>query len=171
MKLGSKQIYIMRKAYPWLKAKLESKYPLQKGQIWSEAPAKRASKEEAAQKKATEEGKRKEAAKKKPNWMQATSKLARGWVDLSSKGPWLWPKGWRAGSWEGRAKVEPVCHQVAHPPEKHYEIGDVRENFSQHAFRSSAKRAKTNGGMSHHVDRAKSKDKEGSKLPGKWHPC
>ncbi|GHJ83685.1 hypothetical protein NliqN6_0087 [Naganishia liquefaciens] len=43
---------------------------------------------------------------------------------------------------------------------KHYKIGSATENFGQDEFRSSAKRAKMNRGMSHHVERADSKDKE-----------
>lgn len=43
---------------------------------------------------------------------------------------------------------------------KHYKIGNVTENFGQDEFRSSAKRAKMNRGMSHHVERADSNDKE-----------
>lgn len=41
---------------------------------------------------------------------------------------------------------------------KHYKIGDVQENFGQDEFRSSAKRSKMNRGMSHHVERAESKE-------------
>jgi hypothetical protein len=43
---------------------------------------------------------------------------------------------------------------------KHYTIGDVNENFGQDEFRSSAKRAKMNRGMSHHVERAEGKEDE-----------